>query len=90
MPSAEALFPTVLFVVVFLSCVAGIWSAMAMARLYDNVGAGGLDAPFTTGASESSAERTLEIRQLVQARSLRRQQRGLPALDVEAEIARLI
>lgn len=36
------------------------------------------------------AERELEVRQLLQARSERRERRGEPALDVDAEVAQLL
>jgi hypothetical protein len=65
---------------------------------YDQIGAGGIaregeydGAP--AAASDSSAgraERELEIRQLLSARSERLVRSGRPALDVDAELARLL
>lgn len=64
--------------------------------LYGQIGAGGTslgdgapDEP-PRGSPEAARERELEIRQMLQARSERMQRRGEPALDVDAEIARLL
>jgi hypothetical protein len=65
---------------------------------YDRIGAGGMSresdySVATAGARESSAqraERELEIRQMLSARSERLVRKGEPALDVEAELARLL
>jgi hypothetical protein len=42
------------------------------------------------GSALGQAEREQEIRQMLQARSERRVRRGEPALDVDAEVARLL
>jgi hypothetical protein len=65
---------------------------------YDQIGAGGIaregeyDAkPTATAASPAGqAERELEIRQMLKARSERLVRNGQPALDVDAELARLL
>ena len=65
---------------------------------YDEIGAGGIaregEYDGTHAAvSESSAgqaERELEIRQMLNARSERLVRNGQPALDVDAELARLL
>ena len=65
---------------------------------YDRIGAGGMSRESdygvaTPGARESSAqraEREREIRQMLSARSERLVRKGEPALDVEAELARLL
>jgi len=65
---------------------------------YDRIGAGGMSREsdcdgVAVAARESGAqraERELEIRQMLSARSERLVRRGEPALDVEAELARLL
>jgi hypothetical protein len=71
--------------------------------IYDEIGAGGLtpDSDYPGGlrgpdrapASDSPAaraEREREVRQMLSARSERRVRRGEPALDIDAEVARLL
>jgi hypothetical protein len=67
--------------------------------MYDHIGQGGIsrDSEYGGGglpnADESpaqQAEREREIRQMLGARSERLVRRGLPALDIEAELARLL
>jgi len=71
--------------------------------IYDEIGAGGLspDADYARGqlgperapAADSPAvraEREREVRQMLRARSERRVRRGEPALDIDAEVARLL
>ncbi len=68
--------------------------------MYDHIGRGGLSregdysgAGTLAPAAESpaaSAEREQEIRQMLGARSDRLVRRGLPALDIEAELAKLL
>jgi hypothetical protein len=65
---------------------------------YDQIGAGGIAregeydvVPAAAGESPAGrAERELEIRQLLNARSERLVRSGRPALDVDAELARLL
>jgi hypothetical protein len=45
---------------------------------------------LAAGPALGQAEREQEIRQMLQARSERRERRGEPALDVDAEVARLL
>jgi hypothetical protein len=66
--------------------------------MYDHIGQGGLsrDSEYqgaggaAGGAGSSSSEREQEIRQMLRARSDRRVARGEPALDLDAELARLL
>jgi hypothetical protein len=67
--------------------------------MYDQIGAGGLTPESDYGASTAAvvpesaaarAERELEVRQMLQARSARLVRKGQPALDIEAEMARLL
>jgi hypothetical protein len=66
--------------------------------LYDQIGQGGLSKESDYGASGGAltdsalaqAEQEQEIRQMISARSDRGVSRGEPALDVEAEVQRLL
>ncbi len=68
-------------------------------NVYDEIGRGGLThggashgemtAP-PPHSSASRAEQEAEVRQMLQARSDRQVRRGEPALDVEAEVSRLL
>jgi hypothetical protein len=72
--------------------------------IYDEIGAGGLsrDSDYAGGqliedssppapdSPAARAEREREVRQLLSARSERRVRRGEPALDIDAEVARLL
>ncbi len=105
MPQSAALalqsaFPIVVFGAVALSVVMSLVFLFSRGSLFDHIGDGGLGGehkppPGTlTGASASpaaaSAEQELEVRQMLKARSQRRVARGEPALDVDAEVARLL
>lgn len=67
--------------------------------MYDHIGQGGLSRDSEYGAAglaqasdspAGRAEREREIRQMLGARSERLVRRGLPALDIDAELARLL
>ncbi len=68
--------------------------------LYDQIGHGGLshDGPSSAGAQAAPAldsplgrvEQEREIRQMLSARSARLVRSGKPALDIDAEVARLL
>jgi hypothetical protein len=67
--------------------------------MYDHIGQGGIsrDSEYGGGAASQGsdspaarAEQEHEIRQMLGARSERLVRRGLPALDIEAEMARLL
>jgi hypothetical protein len=68
--------------------------------MYDQIGRGGISREGDAGAgappppaansAAAQAEREMEIRQMLKARSDRQVRRGEPALDVEAELARLL
>ena len=85
----------VLIVLVVLP-IAAVLFAGAFGML-EELGRGGLSTedrvPIPAppqGSAAAKEERETEIRQLLQARSDRRVARGEPALDVEAELARLL
>ncbi len=69
--------------------------------MYDEIGKGGLskesDYPAMGGTGAPAldtpaarSEQEQEVRQMLRARSDRRQQRGEPALDIDAEVAKLL
>jgi len=68
-------------------------------NMYDHIGRGGLTPESNYGGASSApapdapgtrAEQEEEIRQMLRARSERQVRRGEPALDVDAELARLL
>jgi hypothetical protein len=62
--------------------------------MYDQIGAGGISRESDYGGEvetpAAKSEQEQEVRQMLRARSERAVQRGEPALDVEAEVARLL
>jgi hypothetical protein len=72
--------------------------------IYDEIGAGGISREGDYGDGQlvadqpppgpdspaARAEREREVRQMLSARSERRVRRGEPALDIDAEVARLL
>jgi len=96
---AESVFPIVVFGAVALSIVMSVVFLVGKGSVYDQVGEGGIsrdsDAPDWASAPSMSsaagrAEQEREVRQMLSARSARMVQRGEPALDLEAEIAKLL
>ena len=93
----ESAFPTVLIVVVILAAVAATIAFIGAGRIYQGIGKGAfaLDEPDrpiggpAPGTAAYEAEAAAEIRQLVEAKSARREARGEAPLDIEAEIAAL-
>ena len=87
------------YVVIIVGCVGVIvamLAAVGQSGLYDRIGKGAfsLDEPDrprgpAPGSPEAQAEAAAEIRQLVEAKSARREMRGEPPLDIEAEISAL-
>jgi hypothetical protein len=97
----QSLFPIIVFGAVAFSVVMSVVFLVSRGGMYDHIGQGGLTsdrdqaggAPAPGPAPESAAgraEREQEIRQMLGARSDRLVSRGQPALDVEAEVARLM
>jgi len=94
MERVQEAFELVLFVVVGLAVVAALASLPGRGRLYDQIGRGGLsigDEPGRPqpGQAALAAVRDEEIRQMLDARNARRERHGMPALDLDAELARL-
>jgi hypothetical protein len=94
----QSLFPWVVFGAVALSIVASVGFLMSKGSLYDQIGQGGLlrDSDYAAvlapapDSPAGRAEREQEIRQMIAARSDRLVARGEPALDIDAEVARLM
>ena len=88
-------FTLVVVGAVVLFVLVGVASFLAGGSLYDKIGEGGLSAgpSASSGPPANSplarAEREMEIRQMLQARSDRQVRRGGEALDIEAELALL-
>ena len=98
----QSAFPIVVFGTVGLSVVMSIVFLVSKGSAYDDIGQGGLpggspsfaqgmeiEEPFGMSPELQRAEREHEIRQMLQARSERLVRKGEPALDIEAEIAKL-
>jgi hypothetical protein len=94
----QSALPIVVFGAVALSVVMSLVFLFTRGSSYDEIGQGGLmTGPEGGGmpapAPESPAgraERELEVRQMLTARSERMVGRGQPALDIDAEVARLL
>jgi hypothetical protein len=85
-------FGTVVIVVAIVAVVIAALSYRGSGRIYSGLGReGGLDMTREPSgpAPSSGAEVQEEIRQMLEAKSARRQARGQPAIDVEAELAEL-
>jgi hypothetical protein len=81
-------------VVIVVACVAVVVAAISFwgsGRIYSGLGReGGLEMTRETAvAPATAAEAREEIRQMLEAKSRRREARGEPALDIEAELADL-
>ena len=88
-------FGTVVIVLSVVAAVVACLSYVGSGRIYDDVGKGAfsLDEPPPRAAAGSAAERAeaeAEVRQMVQAKSDRREDRGEAPLDVDAEVAALM
>ena len=83
-------FGTVLIVVAVIAVLVAVVSYWGTGRIYAGLGReGGLDMTREPPAQASGAEVQEEIRQMLEAKSQRRQARGEPGLDVEAELTAL-
>jgi hypothetical protein len=86
-------FGTVLIVVSVVAILIAAASYWGSGGIYKSIGRGSLsmerDRPARRAGPAAQAEVQEEIRQLLEAKSARRQARGEPALDVDAELAAL-
>jgi hypothetical protein len=82
--------------VTILGIIGAVVAFVGTGKLYEQVGKGdfaldrdpGMSGP-APGSAAARAEAEVEIRQLVEAKSARREARGEPPLDVDAEVAAL-
>ena len=90
-------FPIVVIAVVVVASAVAIITSIGSGGLYERIGKGSfsMDEPGggargpAPGSAAYQAEADEEIRQLVEAKSARREARGEAPLDIEAEIAAL-
>jgi hypothetical protein len=88
-------FGTVIWIVCGVGAIFAVVGLILSGRTWQELGRDhllmGRDSQRDPKAGSSAAmlERDAEIRQLLQARNLRRQRRGEPPLDVEAELNKL-
>ena len=83
-------FGTALIAIAIIAVLVAAVSYWGTGRIYAGLGReGGLDMTREPPAKASGAEVQEEIRQMLEAKSQRRQARGEPGLDVEAELAAL-
>ncbi len=83
-------FGTILIVVSLLAVVIAAVSYWGSGGIYSGLGRGDLDMERDRPvAAASAAEAQEEIRQMLQAKSARREARGEPPIDIDAELASL-
>jgi hypothetical protein len=83
-------FGTVVIVVAVVAVLVAAVSYRGTGQIYSGLGReGGLDMTREPAAPTSGPEVQEEIRQMLEAKSQRRQARGEPGLDVDAELAAL-
>jgi hypothetical protein len=90
-------FGTIVIVVGIVGAVIATLSYIGSGRIYKTIGKGqfALDTPDRVpgpqaGSAAARAEQEAEVRQLIQAKSDRREARGEAPLDVEAEVQALL
>jgi hypothetical protein len=84
----EDAFGTVVVVVAIVGAVVAVITLVGSGRSYRQIGRGGLTHEREDDPGVSRADdREAEIRQLLDARNARRERRGEPPLDVDAELA---
>src|SRR4029077_11901276 len=95
----QSAFPIVVFGAVALSVVMSLVFLFSRGSVYDHIGdegfttdrePGGGPPPPPADSAAGRAEQELEIRQMLSARNARMVGRGQPALDIDAEVARLL
>ncbi|HEV2075488.1 MAG TPA: hypothetical protein VGR10_04570 [Thermoleophilaceae bacterium] len=89
-------FELVLIIVVVVAALVAVASVAGTGELYRGIGKGdfSMDEPDRPkgpepGTAQARSEAEAEIRQMVEAKSARREARGEEALDVESEVAGL-
>jgi hypothetical protein len=95
----QSAFPIVVFGAVALSVVMSVVFLVSRGSSYDQIGEGGLGPdqesasgppPPLADSSAGHAEHELKIRRMLRAPRDRMVGRGQPALDIDAEVARLL
>jgi hypothetical protein len=97
----QSVFPVVVFGAVALSVVMSLVFLVSRGSVYDEIGQSGMtresEAPELVGVSAPTvssaagrAEQEREIRQMLSARSARMVRKGEPALDIDAEVTKLL
>ena len=92
----HATFNTVLWIVCIVGAIFAVLLLAAGRKTWEDFGKNGLlmesELRGTPGLGSAAAvrERDEEIRQMLEARNLRRMRRGEQPLDIEAELSRLI
>ena len=82
-------FGTVVIVVAIVAVLVAAVSYRGTGRIYSGLGReGGLEMTREPASPTSGPEVQEEIRQMLEAKSRRREARGEPPLDVEAEVDR--
>jgi Spy/CpxP family protein refolding chaperone len=83
-------FGTIIIIVAVVAVLLAAVSYWGSGRMYGSIGESDLEMRRETGGSApDSAEAREEIRQMLEAKSARRQARGEEPLDVDAELASL-
>jgi hypothetical protein len=92
----EDAFGTLVWVVAAVGAIVAVFTLVGSGRAYRGIGGGGLvrdgddqAAGREDGPASEAAERDEEIRQMLEARNVRRVRRGEAPQDVEAELAAL-
>jgi hypothetical protein len=92
----QSAFETLIWVVCGFGVVIGVFALIRSGKAWDDYGKNQLvmdhelDRGRSAGSAAASAERDDEIRQLLEARNLRRARRGEAPIDVEHELQRLV
>jgi hypothetical protein len=82
-------FGTIIIVVSVVAVVVAALSYWGSGRMYRSIGASDLVMRREAASAPDSAEAREEIRQMLEAKSARREARGEAPLDVDAELAEL-
>ena len=88
----EDAFGTLVWIVAAVGVVVAIITLIGTGRSYREIGGSGFvrDGDGSPGVRPgTAAERDMEIRQMLEARNLRRARRGEPQQDIEAELSAL-
>ncbi len=85
----EDAFGTLVWVVAAVGALVAVFTLAGTARSYREIGGGGLVRDDDDERSGDAREREEEIRQMLEARNVRRVRRGEAPLDVDAERAAL-